>query len=258
VTDLNNNGTFAVTTDNNYSTLPYIRAKSFRVTNFSGKVVGMRLRHNVLPVDDFNDTDFTEWTGDISYESGELEGTGAARIKGSAYRALTDQVMHDGSEVEFTFVTPESLSYSLVFSVFDDASRIGLSPSAGATIDQSNSKSNTKYKVTLSMSPTLGEYVAYLEEEGKDRIEVSSGDSSYGNNNMVGSIIHMSTDVSFIVDPIIYKQKVNYSAEHIGHGGSFTYPCQNLSEYEVINLGSDAMNYSDNTQTISLSGFYVR
>ena len=260
MTDLNKTGTFAATTNGNFNAIPYYRAKSFRVTNFTGKVVGIRQRHKTLVVDDFNDTDFTEWTGDIQYESAELEGTGAARVIGSSYRSLTTEVMLNGSEVEFSFVTPSVSPYSLKFSVYDDPARIGMSNGCSVTVSESNSKSNTKYKVTICMYPILTYFDAYLEEEGQDRVQlIDSQSAQFGSNNMINSIVAIEPSVHVVVDPIIYQQKVNYSNEQIGHGGSYTYPCDNnTSEYEIINLGSDVMNYSDNNQTISISGFYAR
>ena len=75
---------------------------------------------------------------------------------------------------------------------------------------------------------------------------------------MSGSIIAIEGSEAFDVDPIVYQQKVNFSHEQIFSTSSFSYPCDdNISEYEIINLGSDAMNYSDNTDNISLSGFYA-
>lgn len=485
MTNLNKTGTFAATTSGSYSTIPYHRAKSFRVTNFTGKVVGIRHRHQSLIVDDFNDTDFSEWTGNISYQSSELEGTGAAQVEGNAYRTLTREIMLDGSEVEFHIRTPNVAPYNIKFSIYDSPDRIGLTGAGTITISDSNSKSYTKYKVTIRLNPSTGKYDAFLEEEGEDRVIISSdsdgvywngnyqfdklyafgnsytdsgnypdehwedketswvqylaqslglsftpstdGGTNYayggarltetytqsgepfleipsiesqiqsapdflntdliaffgGGNDYLGAgansayissaiqsnlellaekgarnivmlnminlltlpgvtdpnaqtvsqevnaalpgivntlrgtyptlniytvdlytiadaivadpssygitgdafydtvhmveeahkvfadeaydllpkppIVAIETSNSFVIDPIIYNQKVNYSVEHIGHGGSYTYPCENdTSEYEIINLGSDAMNYSDNTQTISISGFYAR
>jgi hypothetical protein len=484
MTDLNKTGTFAATTNGNFNAIPYHRAKSFRVTNFTGKVIGIRQRHKTTVVDDFNDSDFTEWTGDIKYESSELEGTGAARVNGTSYRVLSNQVILDGSEVEFTIITPSVSPYSLKFSVYDSPTRIGLSGGCSVTISESNSKSYTKYKVTLTMNPSLGTYDAYLEEDGEDRVTLVSGGSalfsanyqfdklyafgnSYtdsgnypdsewqdretawveyladslgvnfypssdggtnyayggarltetytqsgspfltipsiqsqiqsapeflntdlvaffgGGNDYLGAgqnaayissgiqtnlellinkgarnivvlnminlltlpgvtdpnaqtvsrdvntslsttvntlrsqnptlkiyvvdlyttadaiasnpsdygiegsafyddvhmveeahkvfsdeaysllpkppIVAVESSKSVVLDPIIFQQKVNFSNEQIGHGGSYVYPCDyNTSEYEIINLGSDAMNYSDNNQSISISGFYAR
>jgi len=481
MTNLNNTGTFAVTTNENYNTLPSVKAKSFRVSNFSGKVVGVRRRHKSLLVDDFNDVDFTEWTGDIGYESSELEGTGAAKVTGTAYRPFTRQIVADGAEVDFQIRTPGLSPYQIKFSVIDKPERLGLTPAGSLTVSDNNTQSNTKYIVTIRLNPSTNTYEAFLKLD--DEVVLSeSGDGVFWSNNyqfdrlfafgnsytdsgnypdeywedkenvwvqylaeslslpltssgvggtnyayggakltqtytqgaepfltipsiesqiqsaplfsptdlvaffgggndylgdgadanyissgiqsnlelliskgaknivllnmvnlltmpavtdasaqqiaqdvntqindvivpgllansdvsiytvdlytIVDSIVadptsygiegnpfyddvHLVEEVhkvisdnaysllpkspliaieagtSVVVDPIIYKQKVDYSVEHIGHGGTFVYPCKNLSEYEIVNLGSDAMNYSDNTQTISVSGFYV-
>jgi hypothetical protein len=259
MTDLNKTGTFAATTDDNYNTIPYHRAKSFRVTNFSGKVVGIRHRHKSVLVDGFNDRDFSEWTGDIEYLEEELEGTGSAVVDGTAHRTLTTQVVLDGSEVVLRVRTPSASEYSCKISVYDDVVRIGMDGAGQYTLTHLNTKSNTIYDVTIGLNTSLSGYYVYLEEPGQDRVKVDEGIGSFGANQLSNSIIAIETDQRLMIDPIIYNQKVNQSVEHIGHGGSYTYPCENnTSEYEIINLGSDAMNYSDNTQTISISGFYAR
>jgi len=253
-------GTFAATTDGNYNVIPYNRASSFRVTNFTGKVVGIRLRANPKVVDDFNDHNFSEWTGDIEYNEMELEGTSAGRVTGSAYRQLTDEVVMDGAEVEISIRTPNAPVYSVKFSVMDHPDRMGMDGAGFVTVTEQNTKSNTNYKITIRLNPTTSEFDAFVAEEGKDRVAfVSEGTGNFGLDQLQDSIVAIETDQDVLVDPIIYHQKVNYSVEHIGHGGTYTYPCEdNTSEYEIINLGSDAMNYSDNTQTISISGFYAR
>jgi hypothetical protein len=258
--DLNKAGTFAATTNHNYTTIPYHRATSFRVTNFTGKVVGIRRRYYSEVVDNFNDVDFTEWTGGIEYESSELEGTGAAKITATAHRPLTSEVVLDGAEVEFSVVTPSSDAYSIKFSVYDDVDRIGMDGAGYFTILESNSKSNTKYKVTIRLNPTTSTFDTFLQAEGEDKVSIDTDeDGQFGSANLANSIIAIEGDRHIVVDPIIYHKKVNHSVEHIGHGGNYVYPCNaETSEYEIINLGSDAMNYSDNTQTISISGFYSR
>lgn len=258
--DLNRSGTFAATTDNNFTTIPYYRATSFRVTNFTGKVVGIRRRHFSEVVDDFNDQDLSEWSGGIEYETSELEGTGAASITDNAYRELTKEIVLDGSEVEFTFVTPDSNAYAIKFGVYDDVDRLGMDGAGYITVNESNSKRYTKYKVTIRLRPSVSKFDTFLQEEGKDKVQIDSDvDGVVGANNLVNSLICIEGDRRIVVDPILYHKKVNNSVEHIGHGGNYIYPCNaETSEYEIINLGSDAMNYSDNTQTVSISGFYSR
>lgn len=260
MTDLNRTGTFAATTSDEYTAIPYNRAKSFRVTNFTGKVVGIRRRHEAIMLDDFNDQDFSEWTGDISYNPAELEGTGAAFVEGTAYRQLTDIVMLDGAEVDFTIVTPDADEYVIKLSVHDVDTRLGMTPSATVQLDKFNSVRNTKYKVTIRVNLTDLKYDAFIEEDGKDRVQAVTGaEALYGANQMQDSLVTIESDKRITVDPIVYQKKVNESGEQVGHGGSFVYPCnENTAEYEIVNLGSDALNYSDTSQTISISGFYAR
>jgi hypothetical protein len=259
VTDLNKTGTFAATTDDNFNTIPYYRAKSFRVTNFTGKVVGIRQRHQSVLVDGFNDRDFSEWTGDIEYLEEELEGTSSAVVDGTAHRTLTNQVVLDGSEVVLRVRTPSANEYSCKISVLDEIARLGMDGAGQIELTHLNTKSNTIYDVTIGLYPSSSEYVIYIEEPGQDRVELYAGAGNFGASQLLDSVLAIETNERLMIDPIIYNQKVNHSVEHIGHGGSYTYPCDNnTSEYEIVNLGSDALNYSDNTQTISISGFYAR
>ena len=87
---------------------------------------------------------------------------------------------------------------------------------------------------------------------------VEGATGQFGTNGMKGSIISVESDNSLIVDSIVYQQKVNYSVEQLLSPSSMVYPCEdNISEYEVINLGSDALNYSDTNVNVTLSGFYA-
>ena len=62
-------GTFAVSTiawtDNNnasdkkYQLIPYAKASSFRINNYTGKTIGIRRRHKSIVVDDFEDLDYS-------------------------------------------------------------------------------------------------------------------------------------------------------------------------------------------------------
>ena len=261
MSNLNKTGTFAATTDGNFNIIPYNRANSFRITNFTGKVVGVRRRHSSEVVDDFNDVDFSEWSGNVEYESSELEGTGAAAITDIAWRDLTSEPVLDGAEVDVTLVTPSSNSYYITIGVYDDESRLGMDGAGFINIDEDNSKSNTKYIVTIRLYPSTSKFDTFLQEVGQDRVSINTGeDGVFGSANLINSIIAVTCmEKRVVVDPIIYRKKVNSSNEQIGHGGSFVYPCEdNTSEYEIINLGSDALNYSDGDQTISVSGFYAR
>lgn len=254
--------TFAVTTSDSYTTLPFHKASSFRINNYTGKIVGVRRKHKRIIVENFDDLDISEWTGPIEtgHSVQRIEGEYGGSFEDSAYKTLTSEVMLDGSEVELTFRTPNiDISYSMKFEIWDDPARIGAgSPASTYTGESTNLKKDTVYRVIFRLRPSLSKYDVFLERAGVRETVTLDADGDFGSNQMSGSIIAIEGSGAFDVDPIIYQQKVNFSHEQIFSTSSFSYPCDdNTSEYEVINLGSDALNYSDNTANISLSGFYV-
>jgi hypothetical protein len=251
-------GTFAVTTDENWTTIPYDKATSFRLNNYTGKMIGVRRRHQKVVVDDFEDEDYSDWTGSVTPGDPEDGATGGL-IGSIAHRPLTTEVMLDGSEVEITFKTPTASSSTTTIKIYDDANRIGVNPDAPSAVFTSSSLTPyTVYRVIFRLRPTTSEYDTFLESPGRSAV-TSAGTGVFGANNMQESIISVEcTGGNVLIDPIIYRQKVNWSNELMGHGSSFVYPCEdNISEYEVINLGSDALGYADNTQDVSLGGFYA-
>jgi hypothetical protein len=255
-------GTFAVTTNETYTTIPHSKAKSFRINNLTGKMVGIRRRHKTILVDNLDDLDYMEWSGSgiIEKASEVIEGVRTAKITGLKYRPLTTEQMNDGSEVEITFRTPSTEEYNTSVAVWDSAVRVttpSANPAAIFTATNANTTKDTLYKVIFRLRPTLSKYDVILE--GSEREEVTSdADGQFGTNNMTESVVSVNTDTPANVDPIFYQQKVNFTHELMFSTSSYTFPCQdNISEYEVINLGSDAMGYSDNTDSITLTGFYV-
>lgn len=255
-------GTFAVTTNDNYHTIPFNKASSFRLNNYTGKTVGVRRRHKKVIVENFDDLDVSEWTGTVETGASvhRIEGEYGGRFKDSAYKTLTSDIMLDDSEVEVTFRTPNiNLPYTIKIEVFDDPARIGVGSPASLYLGNSGElKSDTVYRVIFRLRPSISKYDVFLESNGQREDVTLDADGEFGTNQMVGSIVVIEGSESFDVDPIIYQQKVNYSHEQVFHTSSFSYPCEdNISEYEVINLGSDALGYSDNTDNISLSGFYA-
>lgn len=257
-TKVRNFGTFACTLSSDYTPLPWNKASSFRINNLTGKTIGVRPRHITSVVDNFEDGTFPEWTGTIESDT-RLEGLIGAKVTGTAHRPLGNDVMLDGTEVDVYAVLPDG-DYSVKIAVYDDPTRIGMDGAGEVTLTPSNSKSNTEYKVTIRLNPQSGTYSAFLEDiNAGTRETIESGDGVFGTNNMIGAVIHFDSGVNPVrIDPILLRQKTNYSVEHIGHGGSFVYPCmENTSEYEVINLGSDAGNYADNDTPVSISGFYA-
>lgn len=254
-------GTFAVTTDQDFNIIPFAKAKSFRINNLTGKVVGIRRRHKSIVVDDFNDISFAGWNGSGTIETGSsLEGARGAEVNGLKYKVISTTAVGDDSEVEVSFKTP-SADYSIKIGVWDNETRVttpGASASAELTLDQSNSTANTVYKVVFRLRNSTGKADVFLDQ-GLDRQTISSDQvGEFGTASMANCVIAIESSKTFVVDPIIYQQKVSYSNELMYSTSSYSFPCEdNISEYEVINLGSDVMNYSDNTATISLSGFYA-
>ena len=255
-------GAFAVTTSDSYTTIPFYKASSFRLNNYTGKIVGVRRRHKKLIVENFDDLDVSEWTGPVEtgFSVERIEGLYGGKFKDAAYKTLTSDVMLDGSEVEITFRTPNiDLPYTIKFEVWDDPARIGAGSPASLFLGNSGDLiKDTVYRVIFRIRPSVSKYDVFLERNGVREEVTMDADGDFGSFQLANSIILIEGSYSFDVDPIVYQQKVNFSHELVYSASSFSYPCDhNLSEYEVINLGSDAMNYSDNTDNISLSGFYA-
>lgn len=256
-------GTFAVTTTDSFNTIPFNKASSFRINNYTGKTVGVRKRHKKIIVDNFEDINTSDWIGG-EVKTGStvhsIEGSDAGEFKDMAYRQLTSEIMLDGSEVELTFRTPNvSIPFSIKLAIWDDPNRIGAgSESSVFNGTEANLDFNQVYKVVFRIRPSLSKYDVFLEKNNERQSVTTDADGDFGNNQMQNSIIAIEGSIGFDVDPIVYQQKVNYSHEQIFSTSSFSYPCNdNTSEYEIVNLGSDLMNYSDNTDNISLSGFYA-
>lgn len=251
-------GTFAVTTNDNYTTIPFHKAKKFRLNNFTGKLVGARRRHNKINLDDFEDLNNPEWVGDLSvgFDDPAIEGSYGATIKSQSYRPLTSEVMLDGSEVEVKFRVPDISGTTVTIEILDNISRLGIG--FAAEMESTFNKAG-EYKVTFELIPSTSKFNTYLEDASTlERTQLSTNEGgSFGSNDMKDSIICVKANREFTIDSIVYNQKVNYSHEILLNSSSVTYPCDdNISEYEIINLGSDVLNYSDNSDNISLSGFY--
>jgi len=270
-TNPENFGTFAVTTkpwtDNNmasdrvYQTIPYQKATSFRINNHTGKTIGIRRRHKMVVVDDFEDQDTSDWSGSVIATSNDIDGFYSGVISSIAHKPITTIAMLDDSEVEVKFRTPNSYgSFTVTIKIWDDPSRIGLgSPASVYTGTNSTLSPGQSYKVVFRLRPTEAKsdvFLEYVDGERETILDDASGE--FGTVNMINSVISIESTDDLTVDSIIYQQKVDYSVEHILSPASATYPCyDNISEYEVINLGSDPMNYTDTNVPVTLSGFYA-
>jgi hypothetical protein len=163
-------GTFVVSTNENYTIIPFAKAKSFRINNLTGKIAGIRRRHKTIVVDNLDDLDYSEWagTGTIVKADEVLEGVRTAKVTGLVYRPLSTEVMLDDSEVEVTFRTPIQEEYSTKISVWDSATRV-TTPNANAsatfTATEQNTTKDTAYKVIFRMRPSRSEYDVFLEKE---------------------------------------------------------------------------------------------
>lgn len=260
-------GTFAVTTaawtDNNmasdkvYETIPYHKATSFRINNYTGKTIGIRKRHKKILVDDFEDQKFTAWTGPVARTGNDIDGFYSGLIKDIAYRSLTTDQMLDGSEVEVKFRTPNTdSSFTVTIKVWDDPSRIGAG-SPSAQFSSSSLVKDKEYKLIFRLNLTDSKYDCFLESPIRETV-TTSGSGEFGTAKMVNSVVSVECTEDLTVDSLVYQQKLDYSVEQILSPSSVIYPCEdNISEYEVINLGSDALNYSDTNVNVTLSGFYA-
>ena len=256
----NDFGSFAVTTNDKYTTIPYAKAYLLRINNITGKLVGIRRRHKRLVVDNLDDLSYAEWSGAGTIKEGEvLEGVRGAEVTGLKYRTITTEVMNNGSEVEVTFKTPISTTFTIKIGVWDDGARVTSgNPAAMLTVSNGNTASNTEYKAILRIRKDDGKSDVFLEgPNGRTDISLDV-DGEFGTANMANSVVSVEASDGTDIDPIIYQQKVNQTHEIMPSMATYEFPCvDNISEYEVINLGSDALNYNDNTVNISLSGFYA-
>lgn len=259
-------GTFAVTTapwtDNNmasdrvYQTIPYAKATGFRINNHTGKVIGIRRRHKKIVIDDFEDGDHSDWVGSVSNTTIDIDGFVSGKIKSQAYKVISTQAIPNGSEIEVKFRTPNISSFTVNIKLWDDPSRIGIGNPASEFSDSSLLK-DTEYKLIFRLDVSGSTYDSFLESDSRVSVATSTS-GEFGTSNMANSVIAIDCTEDLIVDSIVYQQKVDYSVEHILSPASMVYPCEdNISEYEVINLGSDTLNYSDTNTVVTLSGFYA-
>lgn len=254
-------GTFAVTTEDTYTPIPFARAKSFRINNLTGKMVGIRRRHKRIVVDNFDDTVFPNWEGSGTIESGaDLEGVRGALVDGLKYKVITTEAIGDDSEVEVTFKTPIS-PYTIKIGIWDTSVRVTTPdalPAAMLEVSDANTESGTIYKAVFRLRSSLNKADVFLDgPDGREAI-AEDVDGQFGVSNMANSVVSIDTTKKVVVDPVVYQQKVSYNHELMYSTSSYTFPCrENISEYEVVNLGSDALGYSDNTDNITLTGFYV-
>ena len=268
-------GTFAVSTDENFNRLPYRRARSFRIHNVTGKLGGVRARHDKVVSDDF-EAGLTRWSGtaDVDFSTDDLEGAKTMLVKGGyAYARLDGGTLADESVLELTFKVSRG---KVNVGIFDDAANVSLidglvtgvtvgfadngtvSTTAGAS--SATWTDDTLYRLEIEMVPSTQKFNAHLFT-GKTRQEIAQNADASNSGGLTGTLadylIAVSGD-SIEVDSVTIRKKVSNQNEIMTTGASYVYPCErSISEWEVINLGSDAQSFSDNTEDITLTGFHA-
>ena len=155
-------GTFQISNvRDTFVPLPWAVDTNLRISNMSGKTIGVRPRHITCVLDNFEDGNLSEWTGDIEIGT-QLEGLVGGEITGTAYRAIENSEMAEGTEVD-VYVSLPNNNYSVKIQVLDTIERLGLTPAGQAILNPSNSPSNTIIKVTIRLNPESGTYESFLE-----------------------------------------------------------------------------------------------
>lgn len=271
-------GTFAVSTNESFSRLPTKTATSFRVTNLTGKILGIRQRHSVHVVEDF-ENGFDGWeirSGTLKEEPAiNLEGAESAILDGVIAKQLP--TINDECIVQVKF-----WAYDDVFKigVFDTLDRVDLisSGTAGSTVNFENGSISTSapssssvgfqvkkdYILTLEFHPSKELFTAELSDGATTQVIAQGVDST--NDASGGGVIGDGENyflgiqgTNLIIDEILFLRKESYPNEMLTSGSSYTFDCiSNLNEYEIVNLGSDARNYGDNTETVTATGYYSK
>ena len=261
-------GTFTVTTDDQYSALPFAGSQSFRINNLTNKLVAIRKRHEVITIENFEQLNAEEWTGNVEtgWLSDSSEGRTGGLINGfSAYRPLFDEVnVPSLSEVHVDVVIPnEQPSYSIKIDILDSVTRINMDQAASsALLDETNAKPGT-HRIIFVLDQAAGKSESYIVR-GEERELLGSFDDAVFGSTMAESIIRFDSIaptstgyLPFSVDNIVYRKKANYGPEQIYPITTFTYTCDsNINEYEVASLGSEVNNFNDASDQITLTGFY--
>ena len=272
-------GTFAVSTNENFNRLPYKPAQSFRITNVSGKMVGIRDRHSVHILDDF-ESGYDAWSvteGSTIEKFGglEIEGGNSPVISGIAYTEMPTLSKESIIEVKFRGIYGDAS-----FGFFDDVERVPLitTGTAGTTISLNEAggastsapsavdldwKKGKDYKLSIEVHPDTEQFTADLFD-GVKKYNIAQGADSTNDDGGGGGIIEPMSGFLFavrgqqvVIDSLVLKKKESYPNEIIANGSSFSFKClESIDEYELVNLGSEARGFGDNTESITLTGYY--
>lgn len=271
-------GTFAVSTDDKFHRLPTHSATSFRLTNITSKLIGIRQRHSVHVIEDFEDG-FDNW----EIRQGKLEEEPAINLEGSESAILNGIIakqlpkIEDECEIKLKFY---SYTDTFKIGVFDTLDRVDLISGgvAGTTVSfdggtiatsapsTSSAEYETKREYTLSLEfhASTEKFTAELFDgnhvqvlaQGKD----STNDDGGGGVKAPGEGYYLGIQgQNLILDEVLFYKKAAYINEMLPSGSSYVYDCvENTDEYELVNLGSDARDYQDNTDSITITGYYSK
>lgn len=271
-------GTFAVTTNGDYNRLPNQLGNQLRLTNLSGKIAGIRNRHSTHVIDDF-ELGFDGWdvrSGKFGRMSGvDISGRNSGELAGRIAKQLPI-ALDDGYIIQLSI---HSLHGEIKVGLFDALSRTDLmsSGTAGTTISFSGGSISTSapsnstakwsedktYVLSIEVHPTLEKFTAELFDGITTQVIAQGLDST--NDLGEGGGVRASGEnyflgieaTSAVIDEVLYLKKESYPHEMIPNGSSYTFDCDsNINEYEIINLGSDARDFSDNAESITLTGYY--
>ena len=272
-------GTFAVSTNDSYNRLPSRIAKSFRLTNITGKLMAIRQRHSMHILDDF-ENGFDGWevrSGEIKEEPAiNLEGRESAILSGTIAKQLP--TITDECIVKLKF-----LSYSDYFKIgiFDTLDRVDLISGGvvgttvcfgpdGTITTSAPSSSDAKYSLrkeytlSLELHPSNETFTANLSDGSTSQVIAqgldSTNDEAGGGIKAPGENFYLGIQgENLVFDEVLFFKKESYPQEMLPSGSSYIYDCvENIDEYEIANLGSEARGYGDNTDNVTITGYYSK
>ena len=269
--------TFAVGTNDKYHRLPSNSATELRISNMTGRLAGIRLRHRTFVIEDF-ESGYDNWElleGTLQRMTGlDIAGKNSAELEGRIAKKLP--YLGEEYAIQISF---HSLYGAVKVGLFDTLERVGLisGGTAGTTVSFNDGKITTSapsespcvwkedstYVLTIEVHPTQELFTAELFD-GKNRQVIAQGLDSTNDFGAGGGVKLPGKDyflgieaTSAVIDEVLYLQKHSEPHEILAPGSSYTFPCSaNINEYELINLGSEPTNYNDNTDNITLTGFY--
>lgn len=270
---IKDHGTFAVSTNDAYNRLPNNLASNFRITNLSGKIVGVRNRHSVHVIEDF-ESGYDKWDnrgGSLVRMPGmDLAGANSAKLEGIVAKKL--DTLYDDYIIKLSM---HSLYGEVKVGIFDTLERVDLitAGNVGTTISFSSDgaistsapstssarwKEDTTYELSIEVHPSINKFTAELFDG--DTTQVIAQGLASQNLSLGNQAFYLGIEATAaVLDEVLCYKKENYAHELVPNGSSYKFDCEkNINEYEIINLGSDARNFGDNTDSITLTGYYSK